>query len=200
VSGLVIDENLRYSELWNHGHAACMFAFHVVFELARPVYSVEESNDNVTSDGFVNALKSSSTTEEFVQSQASVIIDDLVMRENHKQSGERNASVVIARYQHLFVELVHTITPSLNFLDRKFGQSGIELFDIDLSTLRLTFNWQCRFSTSFTTIFDEGCNAKVAVVNAHFKDAREFLNQLACCSQNFNQYQTHAEQSWKRFL
>lgn len=121
VRSLIINENFGHSELWHHGHSACIFALPVILELARPIHSVEESDDDVSSHRFFDSLEAGSATEELVQAQASVIVDDLVMRKDHEQRSEGYSSIMIAGNQHLLVELVHPIASSLNLLDGKLS-------------------------------------------------------------------------------
>lgn len=93
----------------------------MILELARPVDGVKEPNDDISSHRFFDTLEASSTTEELVQAQASVVVYDLVMRKDHKQRSERDSSVMVAGNQDLLIELVHPVASSLDLLNRKLG-------------------------------------------------------------------------------
>jgi hypothetical protein len=64
----IVNVNLGHSELRDGGHAAGFLAIACPAEFARPVECIEEANDRVTADSFLDTLKSGSTTEEFFKS------------------------------------------------------------------------------------------------------------------------------------
>jgi hypothetical protein len=80
----IVDVNLRHSELRNSGHATGFLAVAGPTEFARPVECIEEADDRVTADGFLDTLESGSAAEEFFQSETLAVADDVVMRENHQ--------------------------------------------------------------------------------------------------------------------
>jgi hypothetical protein len=92
----MLDENLRNSELWHSCHDACVLVLHVTPEKSVPVNRVEKSRDNTTPHCFLDALQSRSSSQKFVQPQALVIIDDLVVSQNHQKGRERNAPIMMA--------------------------------------------------------------------------------------------------------
>jgi hypothetical protein len=67
MSSLIVDKDFRNCELWNGRHAAGVFALHVVPELPRPIYGVEETHNNVAAHCFFNTLQASAATEELVK-------------------------------------------------------------------------------------------------------------------------------------
>jgi hypothetical protein len=50
--------------------------------------------------------------------QALVVIDDLVVRENHQKRSELDASIGIARHKHFFTEDVHACSSAANLCNR----------------------------------------------------------------------------------
>jgi hypothetical protein len=63
----VVNVNLRHGELRDGSHATGFLAVASPTEFARPVERIEEADDRVTTDGFLDTLESGSTTEEFFQ-------------------------------------------------------------------------------------------------------------------------------------
>jgi hypothetical protein len=60
----VVDEDLGDGELRDCSHAALFLLVHGAAETAGPVKCVEEAYDNVTADGFFDALEAGSASQE----------------------------------------------------------------------------------------------------------------------------------------
>lgn len=92
----VVDKDLGNGELWDGGHTSLSLLLHGTAEAACPVEGVEEANNNITADRFLNALEAGPATQELFQPgivsasmqqslerkyipQALVVVDDFVM-------------------------------------------------------------------------------------------------------------------------
>lgn len=92
----MLDKNLWHGELWHGHHDACALALHVMSESSRPIDSVEESYDDVATNCLVDTLQPRSSSQELMQTQALVLVDDLIVGQDHQQGRKLDSSVVVA--------------------------------------------------------------------------------------------------------
>jgi CRISPR/Cas system CMR subunit Cmr4 (Cas7 group RAMP superfamily) len=107
---------LRY-----HGHACILLGFQRLSEATSPVQSIEKSDDNIAAYSFLDTLQTSTTAQELFESQTFVVVDDLVMGQNHQKRVELDTAIRIGRDQHFLIEDVHSLSAPLYFMDRNFG-------------------------------------------------------------------------------
>lgn len=172
---LIVDEDLWHSKLRDRHHTRRLAEIVTGPELAGPEQSVEEASNNPTMDFLLNALQPGATSEIFFKSEALVVRDDVVVREDHEAGGEIDAAVVISR-DHDFLEENFHLLPSaanLGYVD------GIEAF-VESSQVNAMHDscWRIHTPRIHRTVFNDTMDRVLAIVDVHLKDTRKFLFPL----------------------
>lgn len=169
---LVVDVDFGHGETGHGDHARRVAEVEAAAEFARPVVHVEEAPDDPAANFFLDALETGAPAQEFFESEAFGVADDVVVGENHQTGSEVDAAVLVGRYEDFLIEEIQPL-PLLSDLSHVNRANSLREFiqvnAVDHSARRI------RPPSLDTACFQDTPNRVLAFVDAHVENTREFL-------------------------
>ena len=164
---LIVNENLRDFKLRDRHHARRLTELVPGAEPTDPEKGIEAAPNDPTADLILDALQSGPTSEVFFKSEAFVVGDDVVMREDHEAGGEIDAAVMVSRDHDFLEEDLHFFPPAANlgYID------GIKAF-VESSQVNPVHDpcWRIHTSRIHGAVFNDAMDRVFAIINVHLKD------------------------------